>query len=65
MYLIAIVVYLNSERGRFLYYFLDVDQIGLAGLARNVALLAVGFAALGYLVLGIGRLAVVARRSPA
>lgn len=65
VYLIAIVVYLNSERGRFLYYFLDVDQIGLAGLARNVALLAVGFAALGYLVLGIGRLAVVARRSPA
>lgn len=65
LYLIAILVYLNSERGRFLYYFLDVDQIGIAGLARNVALLAVGFAALGYLLLGIGRLAVAARRTPA
>ena len=63
LYLIAILVYLNSERGRFLYYFLDVDQIGLSGLARNVVLLAIGFAALGYLVLGIGRLAVAARRS--
>jgi len=65
LYLIAILVYLNSERGRFLYYFLDVDQIGLSGLARNVVLLAMGFAVLGYLVLGIGRLAVAARRSPA
>lgn len=64
LYLIVILVYLNSERGRFLYYFLDVDQIGLAGLARNVALLAIGFAVLGYLVLGIGRLAVAARRTP-
>ncbi len=25
-YLIGILVYLNSERGRFLYYFLDVDR---------------------------------------
>ncbi len=65
LYLIAILAYLNSERGRFLYYFLDVDQIGLAGLARNVVLLGVGFAALGYLVLGAGRLAVAARRTPA
>lgn len=65
VYLIGILIYLNSERGRFLYYFLDVDQIGLVGLARNVALLTVGFAALGYVVLGIGRLAVAARRTPA
>ncbi len=65
VYLIGVLVYLNSERGRFLYYFLDVDQIGLAGLARNVVLLAIGFAALGYLVLGIGRLAAAARRIPA
>jgi len=65
IYLIAVLVYLNSERGRFLYYFLDVDQIGLAGLSRNVVLLAVGFAALGYLMLGIGRLAVTARGTPA
>ena len=65
LYLLAILVYLNSERGRFLYYFLDVDQIGLAGLARNVVLLAMGFAALGYVVLGLGRLAVTARtKSP-
>ncbi|MGI8720790.1 MAG: Pr6Pr family membrane protein [Geodermatophilaceae bacterium] len=65
LYLIGILVYLNSERGRFLYYFLDVDQIGLVGLARNVVLLAIGFAALGYVVLGLGRLAVTARtRSP-
>lgn len=63
LYLIAILVYLKSERGRFLYYFLDVDQIGIAGLARNVALLALGFAALGYLLVGIGRLAVAARRT--
>lgn len=63
LYLIAILVYLNSERGRFLYYFLDVDSIGLIGLARNVALLALGFAALGYLLLGVGRLAVAARRT--
>jgi hypothetical protein len=65
IYLIATLVYLNSERGRFLYYFLDVDQIGLAGLARNVVLLAIGFAALGYVVLGIGRLAAAARGRPA
>lgn len=65
LYLIAILVYLNSERGRFLYYFLDVDQLGVIGLARNVALLGIAFAALGYLVLGIGRLAVAARRTPA
>ncbi len=65
LYLIAILVYLNSERGRFLYYFLDVDQTGIAGLARNVALLAILFAALGYAVLGIGRLAVAARRTTA
>jgi len=65
LYLVAILVYLNSERGRFLYYFLDVDQIGLAGLARNVVLLAIGFAALGYVVLGIGRLAAAARGRPA
>ncbi len=63
LYLVAILVYLNSERGRFLYYFLDVDQIGVPGLARNVALLAILFAALGYLVLGVGRLAVAARRT--
>ncbi len=65
LYLVALLAYLNSERGRFLYYFLDVDQIGLLGLARNVALLAVAFAALGYLVLGAGRLAVAARHRPA
>ncbi|MDQ3734980.1 MAG: Pr6Pr family membrane protein [Actinomycetota bacterium] len=64
-YLIAILVYLNTERGRFLYYFLDVQQIGLVTLTRNVALLALGFAVLGYIVLGIGRLAVAARRTPA
>ena len=63
LYLIATLVYLNSERGRFLYYFLDVDQIGMAGVARNVTLLAIGFAALGYLLLGLGRLAVAARRT--
>ncbi len=65
LYLIALLAYLNSERGHFLYYFLDVDQIGLAGLARNVVLLGVGFAALGYLLLGVGRIAVAARRTPA
>lgn len=65
LYLTATLVYLNSQRGRFLYYFLDIDQIGLAGLGRNVALLAVGFAALGYLVVGAGRLALATRRTPA
>jgi len=65
LYLIALLAYLNSERGRFLYYFLDVDQIGITGLARNVVLLAIGFAALGYVVLGIGRLAAAARGRPA
>lgn len=64
LYLIGVLIYINSQRGRFLYYFLDIDQIGLTGLARNVALLAIGFAALGYLVLGGGRLAVAARRTP-
>jgi len=63
LYLIGTLVYLNSQRGRFLYYFLDIDQIGLPALARNVALLGIGFAVLGYLVLGLGRLAVAARRN--
>ncbi len=41
--------------------FLDIDQIGLAELTRNVVVLAIGFAALGYLVLGAGRLTVRGR----
>lgn len=58
LYLIGVLIYINSQRGRFLYYFLDIDQIGLAELTRNVVLLAIGFAALGYVVLGAGRLAI-------
>lgn len=65
LYLVALLAYLNGQQVRFLYYFLDIDQIGVVGLARNVALLAVAFAALGYLVLGAGRIAVAARRTPA
>ena len=65
LYLIATLSYLNVQQAHSLYYFLDVDQIGLAGLARNVVLLAIGFAVLGYLLLGIGRLSVAARRTTA
>lgn len=62
IYLVGTLIYLNLRPGRFLYFFLDLERLGVAGLAQNIALLAIGFAALGYLLLGIGRLAVTARR---
>ncbi len=65
LYLVATLAYLNTGQAHSLYYFLDVDRIGVTGLARNVVLLAIAFAALGYVVLAIGRLAVAARRTPA
>lgn len=54
-YLILALVILNSAGRRAPYYFLDPHSVGLAGLAVNIAILAAGFLALGYLLAGIGR----------
>lgn len=54
-YLGLAVVVLNNLGRRAPYYFLDHDRIGVAGVAVNATILAVGFVVLGYLLSLIGR----------
>ena len=44
---------LNRAGRRAPYYFLDPDSVGLAAVVGNVALLALGFLGLGYLLLAM------------
>jgi hypothetical protein len=46
---------LNSAGRRAPYYFLDPGSVGVATVAANTGLLAVGFLGLGYLLLALGR----------
>lgn len=62
-YLGLALVVLNSLGRRAPYYFLDPAMIGGPTLVRNIVLLAVGFVALGYVLAGVGKASVVARRS--
>lgn len=62
VYLGLALLVLNEAGRRAPYRFLDPDAVGGTAVVGNVALLAAGFVALGYLLVGIGRLAVVARR---
>jgi hypothetical protein len=61
IYLGLALLVLNEAGRRAPYYFLDPDSVGGAAVAGNVALLAVGFAALGYLLSGLGRASVAVR----
>jgi hypothetical protein len=63
VYLGLALLVLNEAGRRAPYYFLDPGSVGGAAVAGNVALLAVAFAGLGYLISGLGR-ASVAVRSP-
>lgn len=58
LYLGLAVVVLNDMGRRAPYYFLDTGSIGGAAVAGNVALLAVAFIGLGYLLSMVGRLSV-------
>lgn len=60
-YLGLAVAVLNNLGRRAPYYFLDPGRIGATGVAANVAILALGFLTLGYLLSGAGRVAVKAR----
>jgi hypothetical protein len=54
-YLGLALVVLNRAGRRAPYYFLDPGSVGLGAVAVNVALLATGFLALGYLLLAVAR----------
>jgi hypothetical protein len=58
IYLGVAVLVLNNLGRRAPYYFLDPGSIGGAAVASNVAILALGFVALGYLLSVVGRLSV-------
>jgi len=62
VYLGLALLVLNEAGRRAPYRFLDPDAVGAGTVAGNVALLAVGFVALGYVLAAIGRLALAARR---
>ena len=54
-YLGLALVVLNRAGRRAPYYFLDPGSVGMGAVAVNVALLAVGFLGLGYLLLAVAR----------
>jgi hypothetical protein len=54
-YLALALAVLNHAGRRAPYYFLDPDSVGLGAVVVNVALLAVGFLGLGYLLLAVAR----------
>jgi hypothetical protein len=54
-YLGVALVVLNRAGRRAPYYFLDPGSVGVGAVAVNVALLATGFLALGYLLLAVAR----------
>jgi hypothetical protein len=56
IYLVFAVVILNHSGRRVPYYFLDVDRIGVVGLAVNACLLAAMFLGVGYGVVLLNRL---------
>lgn len=60
-YLGLALLVLNEVGRRAPYYFLDPDSVGAAAVAGNVALLATAFAALGYVLSGLGRASVALR----
>ncbi len=60
-YLGLALLVLNEAGRRAPYYFLDPESVGGAAVAGNVALLALAFAGLGYLLTGLGRMAVAIR----
>jgi hypothetical protein len=49
------VLVLNSAGRRAPYYFLDPRSVGVATVAVNTSLLAIGFLGLGYLLLAVAR----------
>ena len=61
VYLGLALLVLNEAGRRAPYYFLDPDSVGGVAVAGNVALLALAFAALGYLLSGLGRASVAIR----
>lgn len=61
VYLGLALLVLNEAGRRAPYYFLDPDSVGAAAVVGNVALLALGFAALGYALSGLGRASVALR----
>lgn len=63
VYLGLALLVLNEAGRRAPYYFLDPDSVGGAAVAGNIALLALAFAALGYLLSGLGRASVTVRGS--
>lgn len=62
VYLGLALLVLNHAGRRAPYYFLDPDSVGGAAVVGNVALLALGFAALGYLLWALGRASVACLR---
>ena len=60
-YLGLAIAVLNNLGRRAPYYFLDPGSIGAAAVAGNVVILGLGFLALGYLLSGVGRVAVRTR----
>jgi hypothetical protein len=60
-YLGLAIAVLNNLGRRAPYYFLDPGSIGTAAVAGNVVILGLGFLALGYLLSGVGRVAVRTR----
>lgn len=46
---------LTSVNSRYPYSFIDVDLLGAGTVARNVLILAAGFCALGYAIVGVDR----------
>lgn len=65
VYLGLALLVLNEAGRRAPYYFLDPDSVGGAAVVGNVALLALGFAALGYVLSGLGRASVAIRSAAA
>ena len=60
-YLGLAIEVLNNLGRRAPYYFLDPGSIGATAVASNVVILAFGILTLGYLLSGVGRVAVKAR----
>lgn len=65
VYLGLALLVLNEAGRRAPYYFLDPDSVGGAAVVGNVALLALAFAALGYLLTGLGRASLALRGAAA
>ena len=53
VYLVVALLILNRAGRRAPYYFLDPESVGLGAVVGNVALLALGFLGLGYLLLAV------------